>query len=746
MSGSARPDGPDRRRRARNLAARRAAQVTAAAAGGFYLGRYGLHQPVLALYALIGAVPLGALAQIPGSGRQRAGATVAALPIALALTATGTALARLTVTAVAGMVVVGFLLALAPLAGSRPAGAAPGLQLLYILPSFPPYAPQELGARLAGLAIGILGLAAAEVLLLPLQAGPTYRALLAEAVEAAGQAADRLAHPAGAGGVPDPGEQALRAFGDRLRPSRLPPAERPAGPGRTARALAQAGGAARELLAQLAQLQVICGAPDGPGPDETSSALLRRIAGACADCVATLRGGPAPPVTAMGEAIHAFQAERIERARQGGADRPTVRALRRESGVLAAAAPAQVLKSSLRIVVDGRRAAPLHPAELYWFARATLPGLWWHRLRGHLTPRSVYFQNAVRTTLGLSAARLTAGVFNLAHGFWVLLAVLALTRTTVLHTWQAVRQALLGTLLGALAAAVLLLAAGRHTTAYAVVLVPLMLVAFTYGPLLGLAWGQGLFTLVVATAFAQLAPATWQLAQTRFLDVATGSVIGLACGLLAWPRGARSEVRRDVAALLRACGPVIKETAAALLAPPAERRPPAIGPGVHALWLAQSSYAQYQNEPGSRLAGRIDWQAALIVSQHTLLGAQELLDDQHRTPRPSDPATAARVLRSAGALAAECERLARWISTDPGPTAPVPDAAARAAALCHTSGDARSDDAWLRARPGPRTTLVPDAPPAADAAALPLLVDLEHWLNGLAVDLARIPPATAAAP
>ncbi|MCZ0984854.1 hypothetical protein O1M54_02460 [Streptomyces diastatochromogenes] len=35
------------------------------------------------------------------------------------------------------MFVVGFALAFSAIGGPRPAGAAPGLQLLYILPSFP---------------------------------------------------------------------------------------------------------------------------------------------------------------------------------------------------------------------------------------------------------------------------------------------------------------------------------------------------------------------------------------------------------------------------------------------------------------------------------------------------------------------------------------------------------------------------------------------------------------------------------
>ena len=66
------------------------------------------------------------------------------------------------------------------------------------------------------------------------------------------------------------------------------------------------------------------------------------------------------------------------------------------------------------------------------------PWLWWHRFREHLTPRSVYFQGAVRLALALSAARLLAGVLNLSHGFWVLLAIL-----TVAHAEERAKRLIL---------------------------------------------------------------------------------------------------------------------------------------------------------------------------------------------------------------------------------------------------------------------------------------------------------------
>ncbi|MGN5377590.1 FUSC family protein [Streptomyces lasalocidi] len=65
----------------------------------------------------------------------------------------------------------------------------------------------------------------------------------------------------------------------------------------------------------------------------------------------------------------------------------------------------------------------------------------------------MFFQNAVRIALALTAARLVAGVDTLPHGFWAMLATLSLTRTTMGETWSTIRAALVGTLAGALVTA-----------------------------------------------------------------------------------------------------------------------------------------------------------------------------------------------------------------------------------------------------------------------------------------------------
>ena len=179
--------------------------------------------------------------------------------------------------------------------------------------------------------------------------------------------------------------------------------------------------------------------------------------------------------------------------------------------------------------------------------------LWWRRLAAHFTPRSVYFQNAVRLALGLAAARLAADLLDLNHGFWVLLATLSLMRTSAIASGLALIPAFLGTLGGALVAAGVLAVIGDDTLVYAVVLPIAMVLTFAAGPLLGPAAAQFGFTIVVAVLFAQLAPTTWKLAEVRLTDVVIGGVIGALIGAAVWPRGGAGEVRRS-AALCRVGG------------------------------------------------------------------------------------------------------------------------------------------------------------------------------------------------
>ncbi|WP_369194318.1 FUSC family protein [Streptomyces djakartensis] len=703
-------------------AGRRALRVTVAAAVGFYPALHLWDRPVTAVYALFAPIAFGVLSPNPGSGRRRAGTVLRVMPAAAALVALGTVLAVSTWSAVAGMLFVGFVLTFGTTFGPRPAGTAPGLQLFYILACFPPYAPDTLPQRLAGLAVGMVLLSLGELLLLPDPPESSYRERVADALAFAAHAAGRLA-----GGATEPvGAARLRQAGRELRLSRQPPGTRPTGPGRTDRALAHAGSATRRLLDQLATLT---GLP-ATGADLASDALLRGVAACCQETAGALRRvRPAAGPELIEEMIAHFLAVR-------GAP-PDVRTpsalalLRRRSTVLTIAVSAVTARTAVALAIDDR--TPVHglPREQFWYARTDPVRLWLIRATGHLTRRSVVFQNAWRVALGLALARLVAGSLDLPHGFWVLLSVLTLGRTTAVATWSVVRPAAVGTLVGAFAAGLLVVGAGGSAAVYEYLLVPMMLVAFTVGPVEGPAWAQGLFTLVVATAFAQLAPVTWRLAEARLVDVLTGSAIGLLCGLLAWPAGARAEVRHSVGVLLRATAPLVGATARAATRGPGptaaegQGAGPTAGPGSggatagpdprsareladqalrltrHRLRIAEGAYAQYRTEPSPRTeADGPDWLAALNYGARVLVGAFWL----PRTGEGGRLPQAARdwVTRACGEVEAATRQVADF------PAHPV------------------------RVR---LTPLPPEVAAAVPPRLLPPLIDVEVWLSALAADL-----------
>ncbi|MGR4878311.1 FUSC family protein [Streptomyces sp. LARHCF249] len=698
-------------------AARRSVRVTLAGSAGFYLFLYGFGSAAGATYALFAAVAMAGLSRIPGTGRQRAAVLLRLMPACWVLITIGTYLSVRTWSAALGMLVVGFALAFAAVGGPRPAGAAPGLQLMYILPSFPPYDPGSLGERLAGATTGLALLVLAEALLLPDPPTVPYRELAARAADAAWRCADELTR--GTCALSDATARASRQAGTGLRSSLVPEAERPAGASVRDRALAHTGLSLRTLLSRLS---VLPPAPGGPDPGRAGLDVLRAVRDAAEETAGLLRGR-----AAAGDAHAELLRARAVLAAGPAADAsPAV--LRRYVAVLEAADAGLAMSTAAGIAVRGRAGAERAAPGRFWYAGMPAPQLWWRRLEGHAGGRSVFFQNAVRISLALAAARVIAGADSLPHGFWVLLATLTLTRTTARETRSTVGVALTGTLVGALAVAGLLALVGTDIEVYAAALPPLMLVAFTLGPVKGVGWAQAMFTLVIALVFAQLAPATWQLAEFRLLDVLTGSAIGAVFGLLAWPRGAQDELRRSVAVLLRGMAETVVATTAQLSAG-GVRKPVTAAPGhrslQHALIMAESAYAQFQSEPKEPAApsagqdrkdrqdrqDRQDWQATLMAGHHTLWGAGRLLEPPERVAVPPlgrEPAAAVTRLgdRVAGRMLLVSARLDPIGDTPEGPV-PLRD----------------PEFDLFTAEP-------PDAPASYYAAA--------EWLDSLMADLERI--------
>jgi uncharacterized membrane protein YccC len=605
-------------------AVRRAARVTLVACLGFYLCRYVLHAPAMAPYALFGTVALGALSQIPGTPRQRARTLLIVLPVAWVLVSLGTLLSFSTVAATVGMFVLGFTVSYVGVGGPRLAGLAAGMQLLYILPCFPPYDPGSLPARLIGVTMAIVLLAVAEVTLWPDPSPIPYRARLGAAIGALAGCLEAVADTWEGDAT---GRERLAALlpeateaAEALRPSRLPPLQRPASAGRRDRALSSAAGTARLLLGRTVDLFFT----DEGGAVTLPAAthLVRQVAGCAAAAAAWLRDeGPLPDTGLVAGALTEFRIARMNTDPDG------VPPDRLRLGALALAL-GEWSKSLIFAVRIAAGEEPGHPDPTlpsarpgpFWYAYRKTPALYLHRLRENLTPRSVAFQGALRLAAALAVARLLAGELDLSHGFWVLLTILTVLRTSAAETRSALRPALIGTVAGSLVAALLLIG-GIDPTVFAIALPVVMLVGFAAGPLLGLGWSQALFTLVITFVFAQVTPVDWRLAEARVLDVLLGAAIGVLIGLFAWPRGGGGELHRATSTFLSTAAGVVRETVDVM----ANGREPGMALPAARLsgQLADASFALYQSErhpPAS-----LDWQATLLAGHHAVRGSEALV-------------------------------------------------------------------------------------------------------------------------
>ncbi|MBQ0905660.1 FUSC family protein [Micromonospora sp. U21] len=693
---------------------RRAARLTLVASTVFYACRYGADSPKLATYGLFGVVAAGSFAQLPGPAPQRARILVTSLPAVWALIAAGSLLAWSTWAAAGGMLVIGFVVAFAGVGNPRLVGLASTFQLFYILASFPPYQPDTLPERLAGVTLAVVLLAVAEVFLWPDPVPVTCRQRLAKAADGVAAfldaTADALTHPTG--GRDTWRERAYDAVAG-LALGRNPPAWAPTAAGAPDRALRICAAALREMLAEAERLAA--DAPPEPIPDLAAARLLRSCA------VATRAAGrslsaDAPPVdlgdldAAIGRAEVAYPVGEGD-----GRAAPDVPRLCRDATALALAAQVRVLAVGTRVANGSRLDGEDAYSGLFEYARHGPWTLYWRQFRAHLAPRSAHLHSSLRLAVALAVARVAAGLLQLTHGFWVLLATLTVLRTSAANTRTELRPAVLGTIAGAVVSGGLMLVV-QEPIVYAIALPFTLMLAFGVGRLLGPVWQQALFTVLLTFVFAQLAPEGWRLAEARLVDVVLGAVIGVLAGVAMWPHGASRDLRRNAARYLAACAEVVEQTVQAVLGgPPPDR---ALDRVRRSTTLVDSSYCQYHSERPDPPNRRVDWDAVLATGHRAVPAAESLLRRNPPGCLAGWPAAAALLRDSAGQLRSGYDDLADEVAHG-RPSGPVPV-------------PTNCVDELDRVRP-----LLGEV---GSRSSIRHLVEVDRWLAGLADSLARIRP------
>jgi uncharacterized membrane protein YccC len=169
------------------------------------------------------------------------------------------------------------------------------------------------------------------------------------------------------------------------------------------------------------------------------------------------------------------------------------------------------------------------------------------RAAEHASPRSVLFRNSVRGAAALALSVFIAQKAGLQHGFWVVLGTLSVLRSNALATGATVLSALVGTALGIVVGAGLIIAIGTNE-AVAWAVLPFAVLLAAYAPrVISFAAGQAGFTLVVLMLFNLIQPSGWEVGIVRVEDVAIGFAVSVAVGLLFWPRGAAAVMRDSLA-------------------------------------------------------------------------------------------------------------------------------------------------------------------------------------------------------
>src|SRR5262249_44361190 len=169
------------------------------------------------------------------------------------------------------------------------------------------------------------------------------------------------------------------------------------------------------------------------------------------------------------------------------------------------------------------------------------------RAGAHVEGSSLWLQNSVRGAVGLGVAVYIANRTGVQHAFWVVLGTLSVLRSNALSTGQNVVRGLVGTVAGLVVGGVLVELIGTNTTLLWFLLPIAVLFAGVAPAAISFAAGQAAFSVTLLILFNILAPEGWKIGLVRIEDIAIGSAVSLAVGLLFWPRGAGAALGRALA-------------------------------------------------------------------------------------------------------------------------------------------------------------------------------------------------------
>jgi len=540
----------------------RAVRATVVVPGLFALTYEVVGDLQLATFTAFGGFATLVMASFGGRRRDKLLAHLGLAVASSLLLVIGTAVSPSPVLATLITIPVVFGVLFAGIAGPNAASASTAALLAYVLPATSSAAMSTIPARLEGWWLASIVGTAAVLLFSPRLPGQQLRNAAATSARALADQLDAALHGET---LPSHRESSIEAKHQLLAAFTATP-YRPTG-------LATADQALDSLVGLLEWCTSVINDSlheyrDLSHVEDIERELLTDTATALRDVAALVSGEPAQPDLAKLERSLTASAAHLEQLCQrsdGYTDAVHLSFHARTAAVAAHTAMADALIAAHRadpsIVSGGRRrwyGAPEVELSERRVARLTAAASVVSR---HASLRSVWFLNSVRGAVALAAAIAVADATGVQHGFWVVLGTLSVLRTNAASTGATALRALLGTVVGFVIGALLLLVIGTSAGALWTALPVAVLVA-AYAPgVLPFAAGQAAFTVVVSVLFNLLVPVGWQIGVLRIEDVAIGCAVSLVVGVLFWPRGAGSLVADDLADAFRSGGAYLSDAA-----------------------------------------------------------------------------------------------------------------------------------------------------------------------------------------
>jgi uncharacterized membrane protein YccC len=579
--------------------------------------------PAAATFAVFGAFSLLGLADFGGPTLPRARAYAGAAAAGAALVLLGTLASASAWWAVAGTILVAFVVQLLGVFGGYVVAAQIVVLLAFVVAVSLPATPGTAWVRLAGWALaGGISLAAG-VLLWPRHARTQVR-------QRAGDACQALAELLADGEVPQAAEDQARAQVEATHRAYNQAPLRPAGPARRDRGLI-------DLVVQLDRVHEFARRTAAANQRRTAipeeQTLRRTIRQALEASAGVLHGdAEAPDLVALAQDQRDYRAAldrwAAGRLRAGDSAESVL------DGLSAGVSLRLLAHAALAVAVDASVVAGFAvddaPSTLpHWNAPRAGPQPWVERVRTtlqtHLHPASVWFRNSLRAAIALGIAALLTGIIRFDHSFWVMLGTLSVLRSNALGTGRTALLAILGTVAGVVIASLLTLAIGTSEVALWVTL-PIAAFLAAYVPtVVSFLVGQTAFTLFVVVLFDLFQPQGWRLGLVRLEDVALGVAVSLVVAVLLWPRGARGQLRSALVALYRADAICLDAAFGFLLGRRSEQEVDvsrrAAGAEVD---RAGEAFDVFLTERGSRMLPTVTWGRVAAAGNDVLLAADAM--------------------------------------------------------------------------------------------------------------------------